>query len=696
MISSADDTFRRAVSAMQAGQNDVAERLFRSVLRQNPDHVGASNVFSMLLARLSRYDEAERHIRHAIKLNAKSDASFYNYGLILKALNRPREALEQLSRAAQINPSVPETWNNRGTILNDLGRHREAIADYDRAIAANANYADAFFNKGNALAALKSFAEALAAYDRALTIKASLEGAWLGRGNALSALQRFGEALEAYDRAIALKPDLAKAWHARASVLIKIDRREDALADAERALEIEPGFAEAWHVRGYALFEMNRLAEALAAFDKALAIKPDLADAISDRIFALDFADDAGFEEHQRARSYWWQKVGSAVARRPLTHHRNARDADRKIRIAYISADFRNHSAARSFRPLMLNHDKNQFEITCYTSSHFRDDVTADFQRAADRWREVVDLSDEEVTALVQDDQIDILVEMSGHSAGHRLGVFARKPAPVQVTLGSTGTGLPTIDYAFADAVICPPAIRHLYAEKVFDIASLMTIEPLPSELQPSSLPALANGFATFGVFNRVSKISDENVELWAHILTAVPRSKLLIKHVALDEASVRMRQLERFARYGIPPQRIELIGKTSREEHLAAFNKVDISLDPFPHNGGISTLESLQMGVPVVAKLGNSAPSRLGGALLLGLGLNDWVAESNEDYAAIAVKFATQLGPLEALRRQLPAKLLASPLGDAVLYARAIEAAYRSIWREYCGRSAEVDSIAG
>ncbi len=696
MISSADDTFRRAVSAMQADQNDIAERLLRSVLRRRPDHVGALNVFGMLLARLRRYDEAEKHIRQAIKLNAKSDASFYNYGLILKALERPHEALEQFSRAAQIAPSVPETWNNRGTILNDLGRHREAIADYDRAIAANPNYADALFNKGNALAALKSFAEALAAYDRALAIKANLEGAWLGRGNVLSALRRFDEALEAYDRAIALKPSFAKAWHARASVFIKIDRRENALADAERALEIEPGFAEAWHVRGYALLEMNRLAEALAAFDKALAIKPNLADAISDRIFALDFAEEAGFEGHQEARNYWWLKVGSIVAQRPQIHHCNARYPDRKIKLGYISADFRNHSAARSFRPLMFNHDKSQFEITCYTSSHFRDDVTADFQRGADRWRDVVNLSDEEVTALVQDDQIDILIEMSGHSAGHRLGVFARKPAPVQVTLGSTGTGLPTIDYVFADPVICPPVIRHLYAEKVFDVAALMTIEPLPPELQPSSLPAFANGFATFGVFNRVSKISDENVEQWARILAALPLSRLLIKHVALDEASVRMRQLDRFARHGIPSERIDLMGKTSREEHLAAFNKVDISLDPFPHNGGISTLESLQMGVPVVAKLGNSAPSRLGGALLIALGLNDWVAESNEDYAAIAIKFAAQREHLGALRQELPSKLLASPLGDAVLYARAIEAAYRSIWREYCGRSADVDRVAG
>jgi predicted O-linked N-acetylglucosamine transferase (SPINDLY family) len=633
---------------------------------------------------------------------------------------------ERYFKEVAINDAVPDTWNNRGTVLNDLMRYDDAIADFDKAISLQPNYSEAFFNRGKSLAELKRYEEACAAYDRALALKPDLAGvwiargnvsyqlrryndalasydkaltlkpdlveAWLGCGNVFFELKRYDEAIAAYDRALTLKPDLAEAWLGRGNLLNKISRKNDALAAHDRALTLKPDLAEAWVGRGWALFEINRPTEALAAFDKALAIRANFSQAISSRIFVLDFADDAGFEEQQKARDYWWREVGSAIAERSQTHHVNSRDPGRRIKVGYVSADFRRQSAAYCFRPILLNHDKARFEITCYSSvSPLEDDVTEDFRRAADRWRDVARSSDDELCEQIKADQIDILVDLSGHTDGNRLGVFARKPAPIQVTAWghATGTGLPTIDYLFSDPVACPEAARPMFAEKVFDLPCLLSIEPLPEQLGPFAPPVLSKGHVTFGVFNRANKISDNAVSLWARILHAVPRSQILIKDRAFDEAPTRSQLLERFAIWGIAADRVACLGATSRQDHLAAFKEVDISLDPFPNNGGISTWESLQIGVPVVAKLGNTIPSRLAGAILTSVGMGDWVADSADGYLAVAVKFASVPDHLEALRQELPSRISASAAGNSATYTKTVEAAYRTMWADYCGTAA-------
>jgi len=367
--------------------------------------------------------------------------------------------------------------------------------------------------------------------------------------------------------------------------------------------------------------------------------------------------------------------------------HLNSRDPDRRLRIGYVSADFRTHSAAFCFKPVLLNHDKTRFEITCYSSSLQEDGYTKDFRRAADRWRNVTQMSGDEFSAQIRADQIDILVDLSGHSAGNRLGVFARKPAPIQVTAWghATGTGLPTVDYLFSDPVACPAEVRHLFAEKIVDLPCVITIEESLGQTQPSDPPVLSKGHITFGAFNRSTKVTDEVVALWARLLHAVPQSRLLLKHYGFNQPALQLRMLEKFASHGVSPDSIAFLGTTSRPEHLAAFKNVDIALDPFPQNGGISTFESLQMGVPTVAMLGKTIPSRATGAILAAVGLRDWVAEDADGYLAIAEKFAAMPDHLKALRHDLPARLSSCPATNNVLYTRAVEAAYRTMWGDYC-----------
>ncbi len=303
MTSSAHEVFQQAVTAMQAGKADAAERLFRQILQVQPQHVATLNLFCILLTTLGRFEEAERYAQLALNEDKTSDVTFYNYGLILKALKRPTEALEQFSEALRINAAVAETWNNRGTVLNELKRYREAIADFDRAIAINANYPAAFFNQGNALAELKLYERSLTAYGRAIELRPDLAAAWLARGNVFFTLKEYDKAFAAYDRALAIKPDLAEAWLGRGSAFFELGEHDRALANYERALAIEPDLAETWLGRGNVLFELREYDQAYAAYDRALAIKPDLAEAWRGRgsLFTERRQYDDAFAAYDRA-----------------------------------------------------------------------------------------------------------------------------------------------------------------------------------------------------------------------------------------------------------------------------------------------------------------------------------------------------------------------------------------------------------
>ena len=677
----------RGIALVGLNEYDAALAAYDRVLALRPDLALAWLCRGDTFYELSRFEDASAAYDQALARNPDLADAWLGRGNVFGKLQSSDEALAAYDKALALRPDFAAAWFGRGNLLRDLKRFDDALSAYDRAIGLAPDLADAWLGRGKALSQLDRHADAQSAYTKALDLRPDFAEAWLGRGDVLHEFAQYDEALAAFDRAIALRPDFADAWLGRADVLRRLAQYDEALTALDRAIALKPDFAEAWQIRGLALLETNRLNEALAAFDKALAFKAHFSEAISGRIFALDFANGVGFDEQQKARAFWWQEVGAAISEGSRIDRANTHDPGRRIRIGYVSADFRNHSAALSFRPVLFNHDRTQFDITCYSSTRITDGVTGEFQCVADRWRDVTRMSDDALCAQIQADQIDILVDLSGHSAGTRLGVFARKPAPVQVTAWghATGTGLPTIDYLFSDPVACPPEVRGLFAEKIFDLPCLISIDPLPDHVRPAAPPVLSNGYVTFGVFNRPSKVSDEAVELWARILRALPESRLLLKHGGFDAPSTQSRLTERFAMHGIAAERIAFRGATPRHDHLAAFNEIDIALDPFPHTGGISTWEPLQIGVPVIAKLGNGIASRLGGAILSAVGLAEWVGTSADEYFAIATKFAAKPEYLADLRRELPVRLADSTAGNSVKYTRSVEAAYRKMWIDYC-----------
>jgi predicted O-linked N-acetylglucosamine transferase (SPINDLY family) len=333
---------------------------------------------------------------------------------------------------------------------------------------------------------------------------------------------------------------------------------------------------------------------------------------------------------------------------------------------------------------VLENHDKSRFEVICYCGAPIEDAVTDTFRHVADRWHNILQWSDDQLAECIRADKVDILIDLSGFTEGNRLRTFARKPAPIQVTAwgDGTGTGMPTMDYLFADAVRVPSEVRHLFAEQVCDLPCPFIIEPPPAGLRACEPPAISNGYLTYGAFTRASRLSSAVLDVWARIMRSEASSRLVIKDHLLKDVSIQTRLLEHFAALGIASDRINLIGQTSREEHLAAYRLIDIGLDPFPHGGGVSTWETLHMGVPVVTKLGNSLASRHGGSILSAIDMADWIATSDDQYVDIALRSTPDR--LRTIRNELP-DLIARRCSPAA-YTRAVEAAYRTMWERYCG----------
>ncbi|MBR0929753.1 acetylglucosamine transferase [Bradyrhizobium sp. CCBAU 53351] len=680
-----------ALQLHKMGLLPEAQAAYRKVLQLAPNQIVALHMLGILESDAKNYQQAEILLSRAVAADPRSADAHMSLGVALNGLRRHDEARASYRRALALRPNHAVTLSNLGNASAALDLHDEALHSYDKALALDPNLAEAHNGRGWALCRQRNYDEAITSLNRALSIKPDYAAALANRAVVLRELQRFDEALADGNQAIALAPDDANGWLARAGVLLQIQQIAEASRDCEQALAIAPDSIQGHLVLGLCLAGLGRVDEALASFDRALDIQPDLQSAISNKIFTLDFAGDATVERHQQARQMWWERVGAKIALETPRPHDNNRDPDRRLVLGYVSSDFNAHSAALIFMPVIQHHDRAQFEIVCYACSSKVDATTSQFREIADRWRDASQWTEDRLADEIRADRIDILIDLSGHTRGNRLGVFARKPAPIQVHGWGhgTGTGLPTIDYLISDPVAIPHEVRHLFAETVVDLPCFVTLTPLPAEIARAPSPAISNGFVTFGVFNRISKISDEAADVWSRILERVPGSRLLIKDVALDDRLIRENLLARFEACGIPAERVELLGATLRSEHLASFNRVDICLDPFPQNGGVSTWEALQMGVPVVAKLGNSLPSRAAGSILTALGLPDWVTDSNEAYIDIATSRALEIGELDKVRLALPDQIRAAAAGNPVSYGRAVDEAYRAMWQRYCSSGA-------
>jgi predicted O-linked N-acetylglucosamine transferase (SPINDLY family) len=572
--------------------------------------------------------------------------------------------------------------------LRRSGHAAEAEAAYRQALALDPRDAESHYGLGLIAQAGRRHPEAIDAFLRAITVDGGVAAYHARLGEALLAEADTNAAIVAFQKALSLRPDDPALLLSLGGAYVKQGRLTEAVALFEQARNRDPTNGAASTALGNACMAQGAVEAAIPHFERALKLDGRNPAAESNLLFCLIYSERPPAEIAERHRA-WGAREAARV--RPATAHPNDRDPDRRLRIGYVSGDFKGHAVSYFLAPLLAAHDHDAVEVCCYSEFDRRDAVTERFMALADRWRDTPGQSDAAVAEMIAADQIDILVDLAGHTAGHRLGVFARKPAPVQVSwLGYPATtGLPTLDYRLVDAVTDPPGPADALAtETLIRLEDgFLCYEPAPDAPDPGPPPGLANGFVTFGSFNNQTKLSPTALKTWARLLKAVPTARLLFKGGFVIDPGARERVSAAFEAEGVAPDRLILHGFTGTPaEHLAVYNQIDMALDPFPYNGTTTTCETLWMGVPVVTLAGQAHAGRVGASLLSLVGLEDLIAEDLDGYIRIATALAADPDRLTDLRRTLRPRMAASPLCDAPAFARKMEAAYRALWQRWAG----------
>ena len=550
-------------------------------------------------------------------------------------------------------------------------------------------------NQAAGHAAAGEHAAAASLYRESLELQPQDARIWCNFGAELNAIGRTDEAELAYRRALELDPALAQAWYNLGQIEQERGRECEAETCYRSALALlDPArdhyfWQLAYNNWGLLLQNQGRLRDALKLYREALAAVPADATLRSNMLFLLTAMPDIDPAESLGEHRAWGKLHARARAA-----HANLPDPERRIRIGYVSADFYGHPLAFFVLPLLANRDRARTETFCYYNGAVQDRITARLRQSADHWRDIRALSDAGADALIRADGIDILVDLSGHTAGNRLPLFAAKPAPVQVTfLGyANTTGLDAMDYRITDSYADPPGADTRYVESLLRMPhSLWCYEPQGAAEPANPSPMLETGYVTFASFNGAYKLNQPLVKVWAAILHAVPDSRLLL--VNLPAGGARERIVVWLGAENIDSGRLELHARLPTDEFWAAHRRADIALDPFPCNGGATTCETLWRGVPVITLAGQSFVGRAGVSLLSNCGLTQLIAGSREEYVALAVELARDPARLAELRLRLKQNLPRSPLLDAQAYTQALEAHYRGIWRQWCRQQGRADA---
>ncbi len=599
------------------------------------------------------------------------------------------QALACYETAIHLAPNLARAHLNHGNILLENGDSEEALAAYATALALDPDYAAARYNMGNAYRCSGCLDAALAAYKKALELKPDFVDAEVALGGVLEDLGQFDDAVVSYRRALEIQPDYAEVHNNLGIALKAAGRFDDAMVSYRRALEFKPDFAEGYVNIGNILNDLGQLERAEENFRKALELKPDYIEVRSSLLFSDSYrANQDASLMLSDACSYGHQVMVSA---RPFKGWSNAPDASRCLRIGFMSGDLRQHPVGNFLEAVLATlsvQASGRQELFAYSCHSQSDEVTERIKAHCHGWCSAVGLSDRSLAQRIRDDGIDILIDLSGHTAHNRLPMFAWKPAPVQATwLGYLATtGVSAIDYIIADVWTLPESEEPYFTEKVWRLPeSYLCFTPPADSVAVGPLPAIHNGYITFGSFNNLTKMNDTVVALWSRILAAIPNSRLCLKSPQLKEETVRQSVVERFAVHGVDAKRLTLQAPVPRSEYLIPFQQVDIALDPFPYPGITTSVENLWMGVPVLTLAGKSFLSRQGVGLLKNAGLSEWIAEDADDYVARAVLHASDLQKLSLLRNNLRQQVLASPIFDAPRFAKYFEAALRGMWQNWC-----------
>jgi predicted O-linked N-acetylglucosamine transferase (SPINDLY family) len=643
------EALKLAMAHHGAGRLDRAEELYRLILRAEPDEPDALQMLGTLLSQRGNHDDG--------------------LGLIERAIKR--------------RPDAANYHSNRGMVLFAMGLLDMAVDAYHKALELRPNYPEALYNLGNALQRRDQIDEAIACYRQALALKPDEANAHCNLGGALLKQERLAEAIAAFRRAIEFRPDYAEAMSNLGTALARDKKADEAIEWYGRAVALRPQVPQIVNNLAGALKDAGRLDEAISWYRRAIAVHSDAA-VHSNLVYALHFHPDYDGRAIAAEMARWNEAHARPLANQ-IQKHLNYSEPNRRLKIGYVSPNFFGQAEAHFVLPLLAGHDREQVEVHCFSSVRRPDEFTQRHRAVADVWHDVAGDDDQRLTERIRETHIDILVDLAMHLGENRLLVFARKPAPVQVTWLAYpgGTGLDAIDYRLTDSCIDPPdGDDSIYSEKSIRLPGCWCCyDPLSEAPQR---PAAQDGPITFGSLNNPCKINPRTLRTWAQIVRKVPDSRILMLSVSENQRG----QIRRaFGEFGVVFKRIDFVTSCSRQEYLRIYDRIDIALDPLPYNGITTTCDALWMGVPVVAQTGRLAAGRAAASILNAAGLPELISHSPEQFIHTAVGLAQDAPQLMNLRSNLRARVCRSLLMDGPRFARQVEKVYRNIWTRWCAQ---------
>ena len=749
MASATPPDLRTALFFHQAGQLNKAANIYREILAHNPDNHNALHYLGLLEAQMGHFERARPLIARSLELQPANKQVRENYATILVKAGRHDSAIQTCNEGLRSDPTnacllyvsataffklrrLPESLrlfdklltvqpdhvvsiNERGSVLAEMKEYDQALAAFQKAVTLNPKFADAHLNIGNLLGELERHEEAKSSFEKALELNPRLARAWSGLGNILRRRRAFDEALAVFAKALALEPDLAEAWLGRGNVYTQLKQHDNAFAAFDRAVSLEPDLAAAWLGRGNVYTQLTQHDNAFAAFDKALSLEPDIDYAESLRLHSKTHLCDWTELEAETARLLARVREGKEASSPfvllplPCTAADQLRCAERfmkdlpvyspvwlgesyshdRIRIAYLSADFRNHPVAQLTAGLFEHHDKSRFEVTGISIGSADDSpLRRRLESAFEHFIDAADKTDADIARLIRDREIDIAVDLMGHTTHSRPDILAQRAAPIQVHyLGYAGTlGAHHIDYIVADSTVVREEHRRFFTEQVvwlpdsyFASDDRRAISPRMPTRRECGLPEA--GFV-FCSFNNSYKITPTMFQLWMRLLQATPNSILWLRQVG----PIAMANLRREAeRHGVSPQRLVFASRVAENaDHLARQRQADLFLDTLPYNAHTTASDALWAGLPVLTCLGETFAGRVAASLLRAIGLPELVAESLKEYEALALKLAHDPALLVAIKAKLGRHREVYPLFDTARFTRHIEAAYVTMWERY------------
>ena len=577
-------------------------------------------------------------------------------------------------------------YNLLGAVFAEKDQLEKSEYQHRKSIKINPNYAEGYNNLGIVLQKLKKFDDAIIVYKKAIKIKPDFDLAYNNLAKTYKYLKNFNEAIIYSKKAIELKTDFAEAYNTLGTALSSLEKLDDSYKNLKRAIEIKPDYVEAHANLGNLFKKLGNIEKCVESYQRAIEINPNYYHVYSNLLFNLLYHTKFDYKHYIKIAKKFrasLKKIPDKLCA-PFVYDSNAK----KIKIGFVSADFRQHPVGYFLRDAIKELKKKNLELIAYSNNKKKDSLSFELQSHFNNWYEISDINDLDLINQIRNDGVHILFDLSGHSSNNRLPIFINKPAPVQVTwVGFAGsTGIPEIDYIFGDKYITPLDSKEQFVETIFHLPNIWCcfsqpdIKIIKNELTPAS----KNGFITFGSFNNYDKFNENVIKIWSKILRSVPNSKLILKNPMFKHEHLKNNIKYMFEKNNIGKKELILEEGSPRKELLESYNKIDIALDTFPYSGATTSFESILMGVPVLTIKGNSFVSRTTESLNKNCGMLNWIANNENDYISKAIQFSKDIAQLSKIKKNLRETIYTSPLFDAKLFADQLNNSVWEIWKNY------------